>query len=150
MSKKHLSATDFDIMVGDLLVHVESMTATIDDQRKAVKTRGVPTGYVDGEVGCSGDIELDTRNFNLLTEVARTRGSFRDMPPFNILAVGKNIDESQKLELFGCVLNVTDLFGSDGKGGEKQKHKMAFEVSDPDFVRINGVPYLSADNIRDL
>jgi hypothetical protein len=150
MSHKHLSATDFDIMVGDLLVHVESMSASITDNRQAVTTRGVPTGYVDGDVSCSGELELDTKNFNLLTDVARSAGSFREMPPFDIITKGKNISEQHKQELFGCLLNISDLMNNDGKGGEKQKHKLAFQVTSPDFVRINGVPYLSDNNIRDF
>lgn len=150
MSHKHLSALDFDIMVGDLLIHVENMTATITDNRQAVMTRGVPNGYVDGDVACAGDIEVDTKNFNLLTEVAKAAGSFREMPVFDIIYMGKNISETHKQELFGCLLNISDLINNDAKGGEKGRHKLAFQVTSPDFVRINGVPYLSANDIRDL
>ena len=150
MSQKHLSALDFDVMIGDMLVHVENMTATISDERKAVKTRGIPDGYVDGEVSCSGEIEVDTKNFNLLIDVAKTAGSFREMPAFDIIYMGKNVSHQHKQELFGCVLNVTDLLNNDAKGGEKGKHKLAFEVTSPDFVRINGVPYLSENDTRDL
>lgn len=150
MSHKHLGALDFNIMVGDLLIHVENMTATITDNRQAVMTRGVPNGYVDGDVACAGDIEVDTKNFNLLSDVARVNGSFRGMPPFDIIYIGKNVSGQHKQELFGCVLNISDLINNDAKGGEKSRHKLAFQVSSPDFVRINGVPYLSAENVRDL
>jgi hypothetical protein len=150
MGHKHLSATDFDIMIGDTLVHVESMSASITDNRQAVMTRGVPTGYVDGDVACSGEIEIDSKNFNLITDVARAAGSFRDMPTFDIIYKGKNISEELKVELFDCLLNITDLLSNDGKGGEKQRHKLAFQVTGAEFVRINGVPYLSDNNIRDF
>lgn len=150
MSHKHLGGADFDIMIGDLLVHVENMTATISDNRQAVMTRGVPNGYVDGDVSCSGDIELDTKNFNLVTEVARTYGSFREMPTFDIIYMGKNVSGQHKQELYGCLINVSDLLNNDSKGGEKLKHKLPFQVTSPDFVRINGVPYLSSDNVRDF
>lgn len=150
MGHKHLSATDFDIMIGDLIVRVENMTATITDNRQAVMTRGVPTGYVDGDVACAGDIEVDSKNFNLLIDVAKSSGSFREMPTFNIIYMGKNVSENLKIELFDCLLNISDLINNDGKGGEKSRHKMAFTVSGPDFVRINGVPYLSEHDKRDL
>lgn len=150
MSSKRLSALNFDIMVGDILVHVETMSASISDNRQAVMTRGVPDGYVDGDVSCSGDIELDSKNFNLFTEVAKTNGSWRAMPTVDIIYTGKTVSENQKIELFGCLLNVSDLINNDAKGGEKARQKIAFTVTSPDFVRINGVPYLDADNTRDL
>lgn len=150
MSHKHLSANDFDIMVGDLVVHVENMTATITDNRQAVTTRGVPTGYVDGDVACSGEIEIDSKNFNLLIDVAKTAGSFRQMPAFNIIYMGKNVSEQLKIELFGCLINISDLLNNDGKGGEKHRHKLAFSVTDPAFVKLNGVPYLAETDIRDF
>jgi hypothetical protein len=151
MSKRnHLSGQDFDVMLGDVLVHVENLSASITDNRKAVQTRGIPDGYVNGDVACSGDLEIDSVNMALLNEVARAAGSFRDLPPFDIVCIGKNIDHQQKIELFGCLFKISDLFNLDGKGGEKNKHKLQFEVTSPDFVRMDGVPYLSANNTRDL
>ena len=38
----------------------------------------------------------------------------------------------------------------DPKGGEKTKHKVPFEVTSPDFIRINGVPYLDATEIEGI
>jgi len=150
MAKKQLGALDFDVMIGDLLVHVEKMTATISDNRAHVKTHGMPDGYVDGDVECKGDIELDTNNFNLLVEVAKGAGSWRDMPTADIIYVGKTTSAQHRVELFGCLLNVSDLLDNDAKGGSKTTHKVPFEVTSPDFVRINGVPYLSPSNTRDL
>jgi hypothetical protein len=148
--KKNLGALDFDVMVGDRLLHVEKMTASISDNRQHVKTRGVPDGYVDGDVECKGDLELDTNNFNLLVEVAKGAGSWRDMPAVNIIYVGKTTAAQHRVELFGCVLNVSDLLDNDAKGGSKTTHKIPFEVTSSDFVRINGVPYLAAKDTRDL
>lgn len=147
---KNLSGQNFDIMAGDTLIHVESMTASITDNRQAVKSGGVPNGYVDGDVSCSGEMELDSRNFNLLGEVAKSAGSWRGIEPFDIIASGKAIDQEQKVELFGCLVKVSDLLDVDQNGGEKTKHKIPFEVTSPDFVRINGVPYLSEDDTRNL
>jgi Protein of unknown function (DUF2597) len=150
MSRHRLSAQNFDIMVGNLLIHVESMSASISDNSQAVMDRGVPNGYVDGDVSCSGDIEIDSRNFNLFTDIARSAGSWRAIRPFDIICYGNSGDETQRLQLFGCKVTVSDLFGNDAKGGEKTKHKLTFTVSDPAFVRINGVPYLSALDTRDF
>ncbi|QSB01973.1 DUF2597 family protein [Methylomonas sp. EFPC1] len=150
MSNKRLSAQNFDIMVGDLLVHVETMSAQITDNRQPTFIRGVPDGYVDGDVACAGDIELDSKNFNLFTDVARSNGSWRAMPTFDIIYSGVTISDKQKIEMFGCLINITDLLNNDAKGGEKSKHKLSFAVTSPDFVRLNGVPYLDADDTRAL
>lgn len=145
-----ISGKDFDVMIGDLLVHVEAMSATISDNRKAVQSGGVPDGYVDGDVSCSGDIEMDAKNFNLVIEAAKAAGSFRELEPFDMVCIAKLSGEEQKVEQFGCLLMITDLLNVDQKGGEKSKQKIAYQVTSPDFVRINGVPYLSANDTRGL
>jgi len=150
MSKNHLSGQDFDVMIGDTMVHVENMSASITDNRQATTIKGVPNGYVNGDVACAGDIELDSANFKLIKEAAKKAGSFRDLEPFDIIAIGKNITDEQKLEFFGCLLTISDLLNLDPKGGEKTKHKLPFTVTSPSFVRIDGVPYLSKSDIDGL
>lgn len=147
---QHISGQDFDTMIGDLRIHVEVMTATITDNRTAVMTGGVPDGFVNGDVSCAGEIEVDNKNFNLIIEAAKSAGSFRSLEPFDIVAVAKNASNEHKQELFGCLLTISDLLNADSKGGEKMKHKLPFSVTSSDFVRINGVPYLSDDDTRDL
>lgn len=147
---KHFSGKDFTIMVGDLLVHVESMSASITDNSGVAQSGGVPDGTVSGDVSCAGDIELDSKNFDLFNEAARSAGSWQDLDVFDIIVNAKKTDAKQKIELFGCLVTVSDLFNIDQKGGEKTKHKLPFNVSSPDFVRINGVPYLSADSTANL
>jgi len=146
----HISAMDFDVMIGDLLIKVESMNATITDNRQATKTAGVPDGDVNGDVECTGEIEVDLKNWNIIGEAAKAAGSYRDLEAFDIIVNAKVGSSSEKVELFGCRLNITDLFNVDGKGGEKSKRKAAFYVTSPDFVRINGVSYLSSHDVRDL
>ncbi len=145
-----LGGRDFDVMIGDIMVHVESMSATIDDGKSVSKTKGAPNGKVRGEVGCSGEFELDTQNFNLLNEAAKKSGSYEEMDDFDIIVHGELDDESLKVEMFGCSLRISDLINLDSKGGEKKKHKIAFDVTSPDFVRINGVPYLSRKSTEHL
>lgn len=147
---QHISGQDFDVMVGDLLVHVEALSASITDNGKATQSGGVPDGWVNGDAMCSGEIELDGKNFNLIIESAKSAGSFRGLAPFDITCIAKTTDQEQKHELFGCRLKISDLLSIDQKGGDKTKHKLPFEVTSPDFVRINGVPYLSENDTRNL
>ena len=138
-----LSGKDFTVLVGVLLIHVENMSATITDNSKATQTGGVPDGFVNGDVSCSGEIEVDTKNFMLINEAARIAGSWRELDTFDINTVGAVGKEVMAIELFECKFSISDLLNIDQKGGEKTKHKIPFEVTSPDFVRINGVSYLS-------
>jgi hypothetical protein len=146
-----IGGRDFDVMLGSLMVHVISFTASIEDGKSVAKTKGVPNGKVAGEVGCSGEIEVDTQNFNLIIDAAKSAGSFEELEPFDIVTNADTGDEQHTQELFGCVLRISDLLNIDPKGGEVVKHKLPFDVTSPDFVHINGVPYLAqktTENIR--
>jgi hypothetical protein len=145
-----IGGRDIDIMVGDLMVHVESFSASIDDGKSVAKTRGVPNGKVAGEVSCSGEIEVDTQNFNLIIDAAKKAGSFEQLDDFDIVTNAEVDDETLNIEMFGCSLRISDLINVDSKGGEKTKHKIPFDVTSPDFVRINGVPYLARKTTENL
>jgi len=145
-----IGGKNFDVNLGDLLIHVESCTLDITDNSATAQTRGVPDGYVDGDVAAAGELELDSTNFNLLIEAARTAGSFRKLEPFDSVFFAKAGDEELRIEAFGCKLKVSSLLSIDPKGGEKTKHKVPFDVTSPDFIRINGVPYLDSTEIEGL
>ncbi|ORL64414.1 phage protein [Pseudomonas putida] len=145
-----ISGMNFDINVGDMLIHVETATLDITDNSAAVQTGGVPDGWVDGDVSASGELELDTANFNLMIEAARKAGSFRRLEPFDSLFYAKTPTDEIRVEAFGCKPKISSLLNIDPKGGEKSKHKVPFDVTSPDFIHINGVPYLDAAEIEGL
>jgi hypothetical protein len=147
---KHISGKDFDTMIGDLLVHVESATLNITDERTPVKTGGIPNGYVDGDVSAEGEVELDSRNFNIIIEAAKTAGSFKQLTPFDINFVAKSDEDEINVTAFGCLLKVSDLINIDPNGKEKKKHKLPFQVTDKNFISINGVSYLDSAEIEDI
>ncbi|SMD00599.1 phage protein [Pseudomonas sp. URIL14HWK12:I5] len=149
MSAK-LSGKNFDVNLGDSLLHVEAASLDITDNSTVAMTRGVPNGHVDGDVSAAGEIEVDSTNFNLIIAQAKTAGSFRELEPFDIVFFGKVGDEECRIEAFGCKLRVSSLLAIDPKGGAKTTHKLPYDVTSPDFVKINGVPYLSAAEIEGL
>ncbi|AKT28199.1 DUF2597 family protein [Pseudomonas syringae pv. actinidiae] len=110
----------------------------------------MPNGHVDGDVAAAGELELDTTNFNLLIEQAKTAGSFRELEPFDIVFFAKAGEEELRIEAFGCKVRVSSLLSIDPKGGAKNTHKVPFDVTSPDFIKINGVPYLAAAEIEGL
>ena len=148
---QRLSGKSFDVTIGDLKVHVEKATLDIEDGSEVAKTGGVPNGWVDGEVSASGELELDGENIKILSESARSAGSFRGLSEFDLLFYGSTGDGGEmKVEAFGCKLKISKLLDADGKGGEKHLSTIPFIVTSPDFVRINGVPYLRPEETEEL
>ncbi|MBS6416661.1 MAG: DUF2597 family protein, partial [Collinsella intestinalis] len=137
--------------LGDLKLHIEKASLDIEDGSEVAKTGGVPNGWVDGEVSASGEIELDGENVKILSEAARNAGSFRGLPEFDLLFYGSTGDGAEmKVESFGCKLKVSKLLDVDGKGGEKHITTIPYIVTSPDFVRINGTPYLKPEETEEL
>jgi len=145
-----IGGKNFDITLSDLQIHVDTCTLDITDNSAVAQDRGVPNGHVDGDVSASGEFELDSNNFALLIEAAGRAGSFRKLDPADVVFFAKAGTEEMRVEAFGCKLKVSSLLNIDSKGGEKTKHKVPFDVTSPDFIRINGVPYLDATEIEGL
>jgi len=148
---QRISGKNFDISLGDLMVHVNKATLEITDNSAVAKDRGVPNGYVDGDVEASGDIEVDATALKLISEAAAKAGSFRQLPLYDALFYAKTGDgDEMKVQAFGCKLKISSLLDIDRKGGEKTMAKIPFDVTSPDFIRINGVPYLSEADTEGL
>ena len=145
-----ISGMNFDVNLGDLQVHIEKATLDITDNSAAVQTGGVPDGHVDGDVSAAGEFELDSANFGLLIEAAQRAGSFRKLEPFDVVFFAKAGEDELRVEAFACKLKVSSLLDIDPKGGSKTSHKVPYDVTSPDFIRINGVPYLDASEIEGL
>lgn len=147
---KRIGGKSFDVYIGDLLVHVEKASLSITDNTKPAKDHGVPNGHVDGDVEASGELELDPTALALLTDAAESAGSWRELEEFDLLFFASAGDSEMKVEAFGCKLRIESLLDIDPKGGEKHNTKVPFDVCSPDFVRINGVPYLAASETENL
>jgi hypothetical protein len=145
-----IGGKNFDVSLGDIALHVESCTLDITDNSAVAQTRGVPDGYVDGDVAAAGELELDSSNFQLLIDAARSAGSYRELKPFDAVFFAKAGEDELRVEAFGCKVKISSLLSIDPKGGEKTKHKVPFDVTSPDFIHINGVPYLDATEIEGL
>ncbi|WP_420056206.1 phage protein [Escherichia coli] len=51
----------------------------MSDESAVAKTRGIPDGKLRCPVSAEGEIEMSTRSFNQLGEVAAQAGSWRDL-----------------------------------------------------------------------
>lgn len=148
---QRISGKNFDISIGDLTINVSKASLTIEDKTEVAKDGGVPNGHVDGEASASGDLELDAMGMSILSEAAKAAGSWRGLDPFDMLFYAKTgQSEEMKVEAFGCKFLVDSLLDVDKAGGQKHISKLKFLVTSPDFIRINGVPYLRPEETEGL
>ncbi|EGF0850602.1 DUF2597 family protein [Salmonella enterica] len=147
---QRISGMDFDVTLSGRAIRVKTATLDITDNTKAIQERGMPNGWANGDMEASGEIELDTTNFQILSEVAKEAGSWRQIPEMDLLFWAQATKEELRVEAFGCKLQVNNLVNIDSKGGDAMGYKIKFLVTSPDFVRINGTPYASAHDTRDL
>ena len=148
---KRISGMSFDITLAGMSILVSKANLDITDNTAVAQTRGIPDGFVDGDVAAEGELELDTQNFDLLSEVAAKAGSWRGIEVFDMLFLAEPSKKGNiKVEVFGCKLLVSNLLDIDSKGGDKTMHKVKFIVTSPDFIHINGCPYLSSQDTRNL
>lgn len=145
-----ISGMNFDFYMLGQSIHAESVNLSITDNSAVATSRGVPDGFVDGDVSAEGEIEIDAKNFSKIKNIAAAVGSYRDLPTTDLVFFAKRGGERQKVEAFACKLLVTDILDIDPKGGSKSTRKIKYFVTSPDFVHIDGVPYLSNYDTRDL
>ncbi len=146
----HISGQNIYVMIGAMSVNIKQYTLNIEDGVKAVTTRGIPHGHVDGEVSASGEITLDTENYKIVVEEARKAGSFQKLPTFDIIGLGQTVDQSLKTAAYGCKLKLSKVLDASGDGNDKLEHTIPYEVTDSRFVEIDGVPYLDIERIESL
>ncbi|WBA86523.1 phage protein [Endozoicomonas sp. GU-1] len=140
---ERISGMNFSINLGDFAVRVSKATLEITDNSGVSPDQGVPNGWTRGSVEGSGELELDASNLKLVMEAANRAGSFRDLDTFDITFYAKTASNELKVQAFGCKLKISSLLDIDTAGGERHLTTLPFDVTSPDFVRINGTPYLS-------
>lgn len=145
-----LSGMNFNVNIGDIMVHVDTATLSITDNSAVAQTSGVPDGHVDGDVAASGELNLNASNFALISAAAKSAGSWRGLPNFDIMFYGKTAKDELKVEAFGCRIKLSDILDVDSKGGQASLFKIPFDVTSPDFVHIDGVPYLRPEEIENI
>lgn len=145
-----LSGMNFHVTMGDTMIHVDTATLTITDNSAVSQTGGVPDGYVDGDVAANGELSVNASNFALISASAKSAGAWRAMETFDIMFYGKTAKDEVKVEAFGCRIKLSDLLDVDKKGGQASLFKIPFDVTSPDFVHIDGVPYLRPDEIENI
>jgi hypothetical protein len=147
---RRISGQSFDFFMEGDLCHAEKISLDITDNTAAAQTRGVPDGYVDGDVSAEGEIELSTKALAAIKARAQAAGSWRGIPELDFLFYAKAGNEEQKIEAFGCKLVLSNILDLDPKGGALATRKIKFLVTSPKFINIDGIPYLEPEATENL
>jgi hypothetical protein len=147
---KRIAGKDFDVNIGDFLVPVKNATLTVTDNRAVAMDNGVPNGYTDADVAANGEIEVDIVAFQTILDAAKSAGSFKQLEPFDMVFNATVPEQEMRVEAFGCLMKISDLLNIDPSSSDKSTVKIPYDVTDKDFVRINGVPYLANSEIEGL
>ena len=124
---------------GGTQVKFEQININVDLGPGAVTSQGAPDGWVRGEVSADGDIQVVPEELSKINEEAEKAGSWEDMAAFDATFFADVGDFKQTVDVFGIKLNAPD-FKYDGRGGDKLTHTIKFLVTDPDFIKLDGVP----------
>ena len=116
----------------------ESISLNTSSGIKAVKDQGYPAGWVYGEISGSGEIEISTEDMLVLNEQADLAGSWEELQEMDLTFFAKAGSLELNIEVFGVKVDFPG-FDFNGKGGDKLTHKIPFEITSEDFVKINGV-----------
>jgi len=69
---ERISGMSFDFYMMGFPIHVESVNLSISDNSAVALTRGIPDGWVSGDVAAEGEIELDSKNFQKQKKPSQT------------------------------------------------------------------------------
>ncbi|WP_421184751.1 phage protein [Aeromonas enteropelogenes] len=150
MTAKRISGMNIDTTLLGVDVQASKATLSITDNTAVAQSRGVPDGFVDGDVSAEIEFEFSSKYLLLLLDAVRSAGSFRGIEPDDVLFYANTGGEELKIEAFGVKLVLSDLLDADAQGGSTLTHKVKGLVTAPEFVRINGIAYLSDDDTRHL
>lgn len=136
-----INGLSFDIDLGDFGIHVEKFTLDIEDGSTSSKRNGRPDGTLRGAVSASGEMVVKRDGLKSFVEAARKAGSFQQLPTFDINSFAKAGDEEMKVEAFGCKVKLSKLLDVDKSSSDETVFTVPFEVTSPDFIKIDGVSY---------
>lgn len=144
MSQQRFTGRDFTVTLDNgTQVLFDQFNLNTDIGIGVAKTQGQPDGWTKGELSADGDIQLSTEEMQKLIDAARKAGSWEAMPPFDVNCYALVGGNAKNLEVFGVKINSPN-FQFDSTNSDRTVHTVNFMVTDPEFVKIDGVPL--ADN----
>lgn len=142
MTTKRFNGISFNFDLGDFKIQAKKFTLDITDNSTAAKRNGRPDGFLQGDVEAGGTITVDRIGLRAIKDAASAAGAFQELSPFDIHSYAKAGDDELKVEAFGCKIKINKVLDIDTNNGDEVEFELPFDVTSPDFVNIDGVPYL--------
>ena len=139
---QRFNGLSFTFDLGEFKVKAKKFSLDITDNSAAAKRDGRPDGFLQGDVEASGTITVDRSGLRAFVDAAKSAGSFQDIPTFDINSYAEAGDDSLKIEVFGCKVKLSKLLDVDKSSADEIEFELPFDVTSPDFVKIDDVPYV--------
>ena len=95
-------------------------------------------------------LKLDHENWLIVQAQAAKVGSWKGIEPFDVAFNAEVAAGKKNIEAFGCLPQLDEILNIKADGGEEDTTSIKCPITSPDFVKINGVPYLTSDEGGDL
>lgn len=139
---QRFNGLSFTFDLGDFKVKAKKFTLDITDNSGAAKRNGRPDGFLLGDVSASGTITVDRIGLRAFVEAGKSAGAIQEIPPFDINSYAEAGDDNLKVEAFGCKVKMSKVLDVDKNSADETEFELPYEVTSPDFVNIDGVPYV--------
>ncbi len=136
--KQCFNGIGFTFDLGQFKVEAKKVTLDITDNTAAVKRKGAPGGWVQGDVEGSGVLTVDRAGLRVFVDSA---ASFQEIPLFDINTYAEAGDDNLKIEAFGCKAKLGKLLDIDTNSTDETEFEIPYVITSPNFVAIDGKPY---------
>lgn len=144
MTMKRFNGISFSFTIGDFKIQAKKFTLDITDNSTFAKRNGRPDGRLQGDVEAGGVITVDRIGLRAVKDAASSAGAFQELEPFDIEAFATAGSDQLKINAFGCKIKINKLLDIDANSADEVEFELPFDVTSPDFVKIDGVPYIKA------
>ena len=139
MSEK-FSGRSFEIYVGAVMVRVQEATLEVNQNTTVADTGGDPDGWLDGVHTASGKLMLVKSEHDKIMNMAAQAGSWMALDPVTISFEGSAGGKTERIVAYGCKLKKAGI-NVNTTSGDQVVFEVAFDVTSPQFVTHNGVPF---------
>ncbi|UDQ97950.1 phage protein [Lentisphaerota bacterium WC36G] len=140
-STMRLNGLGFNLTLNTTDIKADKWSLSVSDDGSVATKDGLPDGWLKGAVAGSGEVTMDRTEFKKMSAEAKKAGSWQGMPTFNLISYAKVGNDECLIEAYGCKFKMDSVLDADKNSSDKTTFTLKYDVTSPDFVKIDGVPY---------
>ena len=141
-SNMRMNGHAFALTLGTIDLKADKWALSVTDNGAVATKNGLPDGWLPGDVAANGEVTMDRTEFKKISAEAKKAGSWQKLPTFNLVSYAKVGNDECKIEAFGCKFKLESLLDIDKSSTDKTTVTLKYDVTSPDFVKIDSVPYI--------